>query len=167
MTVPDATPHNDREHFDALTGPGISDPQRWGVKYLYDRLGILDNKTSALLRFNGVAMGFLAVLVARIIERPDLFAQPRKLMLLATGTLFCFGFAEIQAFNIFWLRFDRVTQSRTFDQYKTTFFEITCRREGYYRQAFVASALGSLAFFVVILWMILPFLTAIGPHASK
>ena len=158
--LPEATVENDRAHFDALTG--AADPQRWGIKYLYDRLGIIDNKTSALLRFNGVAMGFLAVLSSRILERPELFFEPRKLMVIATIALLLFGYAEVQAFEIFSLRFDRIAQDRSFDEYKAAFFDVTCRRENYYRQAFVASAVASSAFFVVILW-----LSAAGPYAGK
>jgi hypothetical protein len=164
-SLPDATADNDRAHFDALTQ--LHESQRWGIKYLYDRLGIIDNKTSALLRFNGVAMGFLAVLVSRILERPELFVEPRKLTVVATIALFLFGYAEVQAFNIFWLRFDRVAQNRSLAEYKDAFFDVTCRREGYYRQAFIASVVAAIAFFVVILWMILPFLTAAGPYAGK
>lgn len=63
MGVPEATRDNDAAHFAALTTTrgvipddskqGLTDAERWGVKYLYDRLNILDSKTSSLLRFNG------------------------------------------------------------------------------------------------------------------
>ena len=162
----------DRAHFDYLiavrgTAPGLTDQERWGVKYLYDRLGILDNKTSALLRFNGVAMGFLAVLVSRILEKPELFAIPRGLVLFAAFALLLFGFAEMRAFQIFWLRFDRIGGDRTFEIYKDAFFTVTCRREEYYRQAFAASGAAAFMFFLGILWMIVPFVIVVGPYAPK
>src|SRR5262245_8233570 len=115
MSMPKATVDNDRAHLAALTAvraaapsssDGLTEQERWGVKYLYDRLGIIDNKTSALLRFNGVAMGFLAVLVSRILERPELFAQPRVLLVIVAVALSLFGYAECLSFRIFWLRFD-------------------------------------------------------------
>ena len=158
MPVPAATVENDRVHFARLIE--LDEKQRWGIKYLYDRLGIVDNKTSALLRFNGVAMGFVAVLASRILDRPDLFAHPRPLLVVIVVALGLFGIAEARALKIFWLHFDRIGPGRTPDEYKEAFFEITCKREGYYQQAFRASCAAVVAFFVVILWMILPYLIA-------
>jgi hypothetical protein len=161
--IPAATVANDRTHYAALTA--LKDEQ-WTIKYLYDRLGIIDNKTSALLRFNGVAMGFLGVLVSRILERPSLVAAPRGLLFVAMLILAIFAFAEWKAFQIFWLHFDRIGPERSVHEYKEAFFEITCQREICYRQAFRASALAAAGFFMVIIWMAVPVLVGAVALAS-
>ena len=165
MPLPAASVENDQAHFASLIA--LDERERWGIKYLYDRLGIIDNKTSSLLRFNGVAMGFLAILASRILERHELVANPRALLVVAMIALLLFGFAEYQALKIFWLQFDRIGPGRSVGDYKEAFFDITCKRENYYRQAFRASCAAAVAFFIVILWMIVPYLIAAVPdHAG-
>lgn len=156
VAVPETTEDNDVKHVETLRG--LEGPDQWTIKYLYDRLGIIDNKTSALLRFNGVAMGFLSVLMSRILEHHQLFVRPVLLLALCLVTLLAFGFAELAAFKIFWLKFDRLADGGPAEigRYKRNFSEITCDRERKYRSAFKVSAAASLGFFVVISWMAVP-----------
>jgi hypothetical protein len=99
MPVPAANMANDRAHVEALTQ--LTSQQQWAIKYLYDRLGIIDNKTSGLLRFNAVVMGFLAVLATRF---NDLGAKaPKTLLSAACVTFVLLALAEYQAFRIFYL----------------------------------------------------------------
>jgi hypothetical protein len=155
MTVPAATLQNDANHYLALCQ--LHAPEQWAVKYLYDRLNIIDNKTSALLRFNGVALGFLAVLGSRLAESDALTAHipPGPYLGGCFVILLWLSYAEYQAFRIFYLHFDRVTSDRTFEQYKQTFFQITCEREGRFRKALWASRIGGLLFVVLVSCLLL------------
>ena len=40
----------------------------WCIKYLYDRLNIIDSKIGAILRLNGLGIGFMSVLVFQILR---------------------------------------------------------------------------------------------------
>jgi hypothetical protein len=153
MPVPASNMLNDKAHFDELVK--LDAREQWAVKYLYDRLGIIDNKTSALLRFNAVAMGFLAVLATRIGEPGTAVQAPKSLLGLALLTFILLAVAEYEAFRIFYLRFDRIAGGRTLDDYKSAFFEITCEREKRYRTALWVSGLGGLLFTSLFIVMIL------------
>lgn len=72
---------------------------------------------------------------------------------LITLSLLCA--AEVFAFMIFYLKFDRIAGVRSFEDYKITFFEITCRREQYYWWAWILSAIGGGLFVVLIAAMII------------
>lgn len=129
---------------------------QWYVKYLYDRLSIIDNKTSALLRLNGVILGFVTVAVFRVIENNQLVPLP-GLFLGVSATIFLLLFlAETQSFQIFYLRFDRVLDEADFVRYLSTFYDITLRRETIFRRLRLYSFLGtwlfSLTFLVVASW---------------
>jgi hypothetical protein len=153
MPVPASNVFNDKAHLDELVK--LDAREQWAVKYLYDRLGIIDNKTSALLRFNAVAMGFLAVLATRIGEPGSAVQAPKLLLGLSLLTFAMLAVAEYEAFRIFYLHFDRIAGGRTFDDYKNTFFEITCERGKRYRTALWVSGLGGMLFTLLFAVLIL------------
>jgi hypothetical protein len=155
MTKPTPTPDNDRVHYEFLKN---KDDVQWPIKYLYDRLNILDSKTSALLRFNGVMLGFVAVLALRIIESKDLNLRPHPGWYLGgcVVILLLLTFAEWQAFKIFSLQFDRINPpTRTLADFENAFFETTCLREKIYASVLTASKIGGLLFVLLILALIL------------
>lgn len=144
----------DHSHYAALGG--LKDDQ-WQIKYLYDRLGVVDNKTSALLRLNGVIMGFVTVAVFRVIELQEKIVPFPGLFLLFSSIIFLLLFyAEYASFRIFYLRFDRIYDQNDFEKYKETFFRITVQRESIFRRLRITSFLGtflfSLMFLLVASW---------------
>jgi hypothetical protein len=153
---PPALVENDKTHFNALVA--LSPGQQWGVKYLYDRLNIIDSKTSALLRFNGIALGFLTLLALRILEAHatlNLRPYAGSYLALCCVIFILLSYAEYQAFCIFYLKFDRITAHRSFDDYLEAFFRITCSRERRYHRALWASAVGGALFVFLVLALIL------------
>ena len=146
---PEATRENDQYHFEHLQA--LDSRQQWAVKYLYDRLGIIDNKTSALLRVNGIIIGFVTVAVFRVAEKPDIVAWPVVFLSVCAAIFLLLAFAEIMGARIFYLAFDRVTPERTFADYRDTTMEITIKREGQYRALLWTSVLGMTLFIVLFL----------------
>jgi hypothetical protein len=162
---PEANLANEAAHYDFLKSEAAAE-DRWPIKYLYDRLGIVDNKTGALARFNGVVIGFLSVVVFRIVELqsklsapdavPSFVSQYADLMLLAALVILAaLGYAEILASQIFYLRFDRIKNAGDLERYKRNFFEITIKREGLFRRALLFSNLGNALFLSLFVLIIL------------
>ncbi|MDI4658541.1 hypothetical protein [Xanthobacter autotrophicus] len=146
---PDPTVENDRSHFDCLQN--LTSQQQWAVKYLYDRLGIIDNKMSALLRLNGIVIGFLTVAVFRVAENSAIVPWPILFLSACFIVFLLLTIAEIMGALIFYLKFDRVTASRTFDDYCKTAMAITITREREYRAAFWTSVAGIALFILMFL----------------
>lgn len=161
---PAATLANDRHHFEQLQE--LDGRQQWAVKYLYDRLGIIDNKTSALLRVNGIIIGFVTVAVFRVAEKPDIVAWPIIFLGVCAAIFLLLAFAEIMGARIFYLAFDRVTPERTFDAYRDTTMEITIKREGQYRALLWTSVLGMALFIVLFLAVTAADMVKLSRHAD-
>ncbi|ABS66442.1 hypothetical protein Xaut_1193 [Xanthobacter versatilis] len=141
------TLEDDENHFGYLKK--LEGPEQWAVKYLYDRLGIIDNKMSALLRLNGIIIGFLSLAVFRVAENSKIVTWPIIFLSMCVVVFVVLTYAEIMGARIFYLAFDRVTPSRTFDDYCKTAMNITITRERQYRQAFWASV-GGIALFILM-----------------
>lgn len=148
---PVPTIENDQSHFDCLQG--LTSQQQWSVKYLYDRLGIIDNKMSALLRLNGIILGFLTVAVFRVAENSGIIPWPIIFLSTCFVIFVLLTIAEIMGALIFYLKFDRITSKRTFEDYCTTAMRITISRERQYRAAFWTSAAGIALFIVLFLFV--------------
>ncbi|WP_147385593.1 hypothetical protein [Oleomonas cavernae] len=149
MSKPEATLQNEDAHYQTLL---LLKDEQWNIKYLYDRLNIIDSKSSALLRFNGVIFGFLGLLVFRLVDKFDPLTQqspfpyPFSMMLLC---LFCFlflAYAEFCCGIIFYLKFDRITDIKYLECYKKNFFNITIDRERWFRRALLSTYLGNFIF---------------------
>jgi hypothetical protein len=102
---------DERTHFEvirALTGNEFN-----AIKYLYDRLNIIDAKTSALLRFNALLFGIITLVVSvglRSQSPPSLLNYWWQELIfvlvfltIAVSTIFCFQMLPLQ--------FDHVTDA--------------------------------------------------------
>lgn len=143
------TVEDDQSHFRHLMT--LAGPEQWAVKYLYDRLGIIDNKMSALLRLNGIIIGFLSLAVFRVAENAKIVPWPILFLVMCVVVFTVLTYAEVMGARIFYLAFDRVTPLRTFDEYCKTAMTITITRERQYRQAFWASVVGIALFILMFL----------------
>lgn len=148
----------ERNHYQTLQN---LKEEQWQIKYLYDRLSIVDNKTSALMRVNGVMMGFVTVATFRVIElKTQIVPLPGLFLLVSTIIFISLFVAEIYSFSIFYLKFDRINNIEDFHRYKDTFFTITIARERKFRRLRNWSFAGAFIFSIL-------FTLIIGFHALK
>jgi len=147
-------------HYEFLKG--LENKEQWAVKYLYDRLNIIDSKTGALLRVNSTIIGFLgaiAVFLARSETGP--FANHKAVFLywIVANLVILVASDLISLFGIFWLRFDRIADAADFYRYRMKFYRVTKSRERWIRTVIVLSSIGEFAFaalFVVLALMEIP-----------
>jgi hypothetical protein len=126
----------------------LEGPQQWAIKYLYDRLNILDSKAGALMRTNGMIIGFLGAIVAGLLLRGETKLGWVHAVVLA-GIVVVFAllaYAEALSFRIFALRFDRIRGSDDLPRYLEVFFRITIRREEELGRALTLSKWGTGGF---------------------
>tara|TARA_R110002096_G_scaffold101831_1_gene225247 strand:+ start:2070 stop:2624 length:555 start_codon:yes stop_codon:yes gene_type:complete len=145
----------------------------WCIKYLYDRLNIIDSKIGAILRLNGLGIGFMSVLVFQILRSIESCSagaagaaatdagiaatcQPLipwpGIFLLMAAVIFVLLFAAVYlGLTVFYLRFDRIGDAVDFDAYKERFFRLTIERERKLRWALNLTGAGLLVFVTTFL----------------
>ena len=162
IVVSEATLKTEEDHYNFLKDCG---PDQWPIKYLYDRLGILDNKAGALARFNAVVIGFLSTAVFQVIshsrstggdgtavlatKHPDVLLWAILLILLTLG------YAEYLSSRIFSLKFDRIKDAGDLERYKRNFFIITLKREKAFRLALRMTTIGNAIFLLLFLSIVI------------
>ncbi|TCT03158.1 hypothetical protein [Aquabacter spiritensis] len=144
---PRPTLETDIFHFEALSAR----KDQWAIKYLYDRLGIIDSKMSSLLRVNGIIMGFVTVAVFKVVEKSDIISWPILFLSVCIAIFILLAWAEIMGTRIFYLAFDRISPDRPFDVYRDTTIQITLKRERQYRFALWTSAVGMGLFILLFM----------------
>ncbi|MBV8452819.1 MAG: hypothetical protein JOZ29_11170 [Deltaproteobacteria bacterium] len=133
----------------------LSGQEQWTIKYLYDRLNIIDSKTGALLRVNSTIMGFLGAIVVLLARRdlvPDLTLHKGWfLFFMILDLLVLLASDIVSLIGIFWLRFDRISDPEDFNRYRRRFYEVTRRREGFLQLVVVLSITGEIGFAVIFI----------------
>jgi hypothetical protein len=130
--------------------------EQWAVKYLYDRLNIVDSKTGAMLRVNSVIIGFLGT-IAVLLARTDVkisWAGKAAVLCWITANLAILTISDLISLGaIFWLRFDRITDANDFGRYRQRFYEVTIKREGLLRIVIGLSFAGEIMFVLLFLFL--------------
>jgi hypothetical protein len=138
----------ERAHYRFLGSlPG---PEQWAIKYLYDRLNILDSKAGALMRSNGMIIGFLGAIVVGLLRDANVQTGVRGFALAGIIVIFALlARAEVLSFRIFGLQFDRVEDERDLARYLEVFFDVTMRRECELGRALTLSKMGTFGFILL------------------
>lgn len=147
MSLPQREQQIEEAHYAYLTG--LDPGKQWGVKYLYDRLNIIDAKTSALLRVNSTIIGFLGAIVALIPRAQPGFPPHKGLFLIfAIAILMILAASDILSLRIFRLKFDHV-ENNDFVKYRDHFFEVTHQRQKVLGWVIRLSRIGELGFVIL------------------
>jgi hypothetical protein len=139
-------------HYEFLKG--LSSQEQWTVKYLYDRLNIIDSKTGAMLRVNSTIIAFLGaivVLLARSDSIPSHDLRSFILVWIIVNLIVLASSDLLSLRGIFWLRFDHIANAADFDRYRLRFCEVTALREKRLRTVIILSFIGELGFVVLFL----------------
>ena len=128
--------------------------QGWKIKYLHDRLTIIDTKASALLRVNSTIMGFLGAIVALIPRLPagEHFPPHPTIVLSAIIVILTvLAICDILSLYIFRLHFYRGTTTTTdpvasLDEYHKDLEPLTTQREQIVSWLILLSSVGELGF---------------------
>lgn len=143
----------DEAHYQFLKG--LDPREQWAVKYLYDRLNIVDSKTGAMLRVNSVVIGFLGTIVV-LLARFDPKILGGKVVVLSWIfiNLIILMLSDLISLGwIFRLRFDRIKDETDFYRYRQQFYDVTLRRERLLRVVIGLSFTGEIMFVLIFFWL--------------
>lgn len=172
--VKDSELDRDKAHYAFLQADAQAKDEQWCIKYLYDRLNIIDSKIGAILRLNGLGIGFMSVLVFQILRSlqgchatatippllpgtalaancQPLVGWPGIFLLMAALVFLLLAAAVFLGLTVFYLRFDRIAGKADFEPYKERFFRLTIERERKLRWAMYLTAAGLCVFVLTFL----------------
>jgi hypothetical protein len=132
----------------------VDTAENWKIKYLHDRLSIIDAKAGSLLRVNSTIMGFLGAIVALIPRLPPGTNFPRyrtAVLIVIMVILIILALCDILSLYIFKVRFYREEDPpevapANLEAYHQFLAPVTRLREQILSWLILLSAIGELGF---------------------
>ena len=142
---------DEKAHYASVKG--MSPDDRSVVQYLYDRLNIIDNKASSILTVNTISLSVSSVVLASGTGGTAFVrSQPPEVFVLAAIAVAVSIVAIFLTLAITRVKFDHITPTRTFDEYRLEFFRITIARQWILAAARMFTGLAFLFYAVLLGW---------------